>query len=90
MGYPLPTSLTHEVLYDKYLSSDDDDDTKLLFLLFRFLGLDFHMKTHTQQINLLTVGHDDYLLFFKRKWIIIKVFILVVFTLSRQRRKIRG
>ena len=38
MGYPLPTSLTHEVLYDKYLSSDDDDDTKtsLLFLLYRF------------------------------------------------------
>ena len=90
MGYPLPTSLTHEVLYDKYLSSDDDDDTKLLFSSC-CTGLDFHMKTHTQQINLLTVGHDDYLLFFKRKWIIIKVFILVVFTLSRQRRrKIRG
>ena len=55
--------------------------------VFRFSHEDTH--THTQQINLLTVGHDDNLLFIKGKWIIIKVFILVIFTLSglRKRRK---
>ena len=41
------------------------------------------------QASLVTKQHDD--LFIKCKWIIIKVFILVVFTLSRlRRRKIRG
>ena len=91
VGYPLPTSLTHEVLYDKYLSSDDDDDTKTSHSVLAVQVLDFHIKTHTQQIYLLTLGHDDYLLFIKRKWITIKVFILVVFALSRlRRRKIRG
>lgn len=49
--------------------------------------------THMQQIHLLTVHckkTDDYLLFIKWKWIIIKVFILVFFTLGRLRRRREG
>ena len=34
---------------------------------------------HTQQISLLTVQHDDHLLFIKWKWSITKVFNLLVF-----------
>lgn len=34
----------------------------------------------------MTVWHDDYLLFVW-KWVIIKVFTLIVFTLSRLRRR---
>ena len=43
------------------------------------------------QMSLLTVRHDQHLLF-KWKWLIRKVFILVVFTLSRlmRKRKIRS
>lgn len=50
-----------------------------------------HSHTYTQ-VSLLTVQHDDYLLFTKRKWIILKVFILVVFILRRlvKRRMRRG
>ena len=47
--------------------------------------LDFHMNT--QQISLLIVWHDDYLLSISWKWIILKVFILTIFTLSRLRKR---
>ena len=47
--------------------------------------LDVQRKTYAQ-VNLLTIQHC-YLLFIKSKWIIIKVFILVIFTLNRLRRK---
>ena len=52
--------------------------------------VDFHKDTHTQQTGLLGVQSDDYLQFIKCKWIIIKVFILIVFMLSRLRRKRKG
>lgn len=46
--------------------------------------------THTQQISFFPVWHNYYLLFMKRKWIIIiKVFSLVVFMLNRWRRRKR-
>lgn len=51
--------------------------------------LDFHMKTcktHTQQICLITIRHDDSLM--KWMWIIMKLFMLV-FVLSRLGRKKR-
>ena len=40
-----------------------------------------------QQIHLLSVRHGDYLLFLKWKWIIIKVFFLIIFTLSMLRKR---
>ena len=43
--------------------------------------------THIQQIDLLSVWHGDYLLFLKWKWIIIKVFFLIIFTLSMLRKR---
>lgn len=42
---------------------------------------------HIQQISLLTVQHDEYLLLFRWKQIIIKVFIFIIFTLSELRRR---
>lgn len=47
---------------------------------------------YIQQRSLLTVGHGNYMLFIKWKCIIKYVFILVVFMLSRlrRRRKLRG
>ena len=54
MGYPLPTNLTHQVLYDKYLSSDDDDDTKTS----QTVRIS-HLDTHTEQISLLNVKHEN-------------------------------
>ena len=53
----------------------------------------FSLKdTRAQQISLLTIWHDEYSLFIKWKWIIINVFILVFFLLSRlsRKRKMRG
>ena len=51
--------------------------------------LDSHTKphSHTQQVSLLTVRHDDYLLFIRWKWSIMKVFLLLIFTLRRLRRR---
>ena len=44
-----------------------------------------HKDTHTQQISLLSIQHD-HLLFIKWKSII-KIFILIIFTLNRLRKK---
>ena len=53
---------------------------------------DFCIKTHTHmpQINLLTLWHNDYFLFIEWKWIFIEVFILIVFMLSKLRRRRSG
>lgn len=48
------------------------------------------IHTNTQQINLLTVLHEAYLLHIKWKWIIIEYFILIVFTMSKLKRKRKG
>lgn len=37
-------------------------------------------------MSLLTIWHDDYLLSITWKWIIIKSFILIIFTLKRRRK----
>lgn len=42
---------------------------------------------YIQQISLLTVQHDEYLLLFRWKQIIIKVFIFIIFTLGGMRRR---
>ena len=47
------------------------------------------MKTHTAE-KFINCKHEDYLLFIKWKWILIKVFILTAFTLSRLRRRRKG
>ena len=49
---------------------------------------DFHTKTHTCPTGkFISVEYYDYLLFVKWKWIIIKVFIFIIFTLSELRRR---
>lgn len=69
--------LAHDDLHDD--SGDDDDVTNLSHTVLAIPLLDCHR--HTQQVYLLTGRHEDYLLFIKRKWIVIKVFMLAVFTL---------
>lgn len=72
------TRLAPDVLHSEYLGNDDDDDTKRLeqFLptVTGFSHEDTHI--HIQQLSILTVQHDVYLLLFIWKWIIIKVFTL--------------
>lgn len=65
--------------YNEY--SGHDDDTKMFH---RFSQEDTH---RTQQISLLTVLCYDNVLSVKWKWIVIKVFILTVYTLNRQRKR---
>ena len=43
IGYPL--RLAHDVLHNKYLDDDNDDDTKTSHTVFAIQLLDFHTKT---------------------------------------------
>lgn len=73
--------LAHNDLHDDYLGdNDDDNDTKSSHSSCRTVT----RFSQTQLERLLTVRHDDYLLFMKRKWIVINVFILMVVTLRTQ------
>lgn len=74
--------LAHDDLHDDL--GDDDDDTNSSHTVLAILLLDGHR--HAQQVYLLTVRHDDYLLLIKWKWIVIKAFILTVLTLRTLRR----
>lgn len=73
--------LAHNDLHDDYLGdNDDDNDTKSSHSSCRTVT----RFSQTQLERLLTVRHDDYLLFMKRKWIVINVFILMVVMLRTQ------
>lgn len=85
-GFPILYKFMHNVLYDEHLGDDIGDGIKMCPTVFaiqliRFSHKDAH--THTQQVGLLTLQHDDYLLLIKWKWTIIKVCLLLIFTLSR-------
>ena len=96
VGYPFQYKSCTQILHDEYLAGgdDEDDDTEtshtVLAYSYELLAKDTH--THTQQIRLLPVWHNDYLLLIEWKWIIMKVFIPDTFLLSRlkRRRKRRG
>ena len=64
--------------------------TQKHLIQFLYKLLDFHTKIHThiQQVSFrITIRHSDSLLLIKWRWIIIKVFILVIVALSRLRTR---
>ena len=71
-----PEVLTH----DEYLGYEDDNDTKMSHTVIR------HTKTCTYSTDRFINYDKRIILLIKWEWVIIKVFILVISTLSRMRR----
>lgn len=69
---------------------DDNDDTKMFYVFLAVQFLDIYTKTFTHIYNrysLLTIQYNYYLLFIKWRGIIVKVFVVAFFTLSRLRKR---
>ena len=71
------------------LGSDNHDDERKT--LIHFWPCHYWILTwrymYTQHLHFLTIWCNDYLLFLMWKWIMVKVFILIVFTLIRLGRR---
>ena len=71
------------------LGSDNHDDERKT--LIHFWPCHYWILTwrymYTQHLHFLTIWYNDYLLFLMWKWIMVKVFILIVFTLIRLGRR---